>query len=993
MPSIQQIARLQIESQGFEKARRDVEGLSRASTDLNTAVQAAGASIRTTERQVNSLERTIDASARASQDFSAKSALLNRALNDGTITAERHGRLMGLLEQRYLMAQRAVGQNAQAVATHSNVVSMNRGQLQQLSFQLNDVATMALSGASAFQILATQGGQIFQIFQQGQGGVGGSIKALGNSLMGLATPARLAGGLIAGVAVAGVAAWSAWDDKIRALQISMNGLGRASGETLSGLTRIAERAAATGPLSLSQSMSGAATFAGAGIDGQMIAQLLSVTRRFSGAFGMSVGDGQGELAKAFANPVQGLDDLAKRFGPFGYEVEQTVKRLAAMGRIEESRQALFKAFEDRLRTTTDATGVFAKAMEGVKNVVDRLWGALGRVGAERTTEEKIQDLRAQASRRGAFFAPNRQARISQQIDDLQEKQALEQRAAWVAQRQVENDRLSKEAAQIREIKSLSEVAAASIMARTAAEKLAVEQERIRREALFDTTKAVTEAADKERARTIAIAEANKALDDFARKAKDEMSLSGASSPAERVRKQIEIEMRDLYERSNVLPADGRWRSQVKLGDESRAGNLFQPSPISPFNTGPFGFLPLTEFTPNLTRRQMMGLGEDPRRILDIAGPRPSGLPPRGLPPDIEKIGKELEQSRLKDLWNPAFEDLAREIKANDRMLRANAEAFGKSTYEATRLTEAARLENMIKKQGLDVTEEMAEAIKKLSHEQAQYAVAAEQQARTQRQVIESMDFARSSLSDAFASPLKAMARGESPAKALQQSSMRMFDRMIDMSANSLISGILGPMGKAGGGLFGDLLGGLLGKGLQTAAVMNVNAGMVNLGGAGVLSGGSGGGIFDVVKSFFGGGGNVGPGTGTFWANGGAFSGGSVIPFANGAVIGGPTTFPMRNGSVGLMGEAGPEAIMPLRRGPDGRLGVSAGSAGAGNGKVNVQVVNNGGTQLGATAEETRGQDGSRNIRITLDQMLTDSLMRGAGRSVLEKHYGARRLGR
>jgi Phage-related minor tail protein len=59
------------------------------------------------------------------------------------------------------------------------------------------------------------------------------------------------------------------------------------------------------------------------------------------------------------------------------------------------------------------------------------------------------------------------------------------------------------------------------------------------------------------------------------------------------------------------------------------------------------------------------------------------------------------------------------------------------------------------------------------------------------------------------------------------------------------------------------------------------------------------------------------------ANGNAFSGGSVIPFATGGVVGGPTVFPMSGGRVGLMGEAGPEAIMPLKRGSNGKLGVVA----------------------------------------------------------------------
>lgn len=59
-----------------------------------------------------------------------------------------------------------------------------------------------------------------------------------------------------------------------------------------------------------------------------------------------------------------------------------------------------------------------------------------------------------------------------------------------------------------------------------------------------------------------------------------------------------------------------------------------------------------------------------------------------------------------------------------------------------------------------------------------------------------------------------------------------------------------------------------------------------------------------------------------FAAGGAFSQGQVIPFAKGGVVSAPTTFGLR-GATGLMGEAGPEAIMPLQRGPDGRLGVAA----------------------------------------------------------------------
>ncbi|MCA3555308.1 phage tail tape measure protein [Aestuariivirga sp.] len=66
------------------------------------------------------------------------------------------------------------------------------------------------------------------------------------------------------------------------------------------------------------------------------------------------------------------------------------------------------------------------------------------------------------------------------------------------------------------------------------------------------------------------------------------------------------------------------------------------------------------------------------------------------------------------------------------------------------------------------------------------------------------------------------------------------------------------------------------------------------------------------------------------AAGNAFSGGQVIPFAEGGIVNSPTLFAMR-GATGLMGEAGPEAIMPLARGSDGKLGVRGG------GGVNVTV--------------------------------------------------------
>jgi phage-related minor tail protein len=73
-----------------------------------------------------------------------------------------------------------------------------------------------------------------------------------------------------------------------------------------------------------------------------------------------------------------------------------------------------------------------------------------------------------------------------------------------------------------------------------------------------------------------------------------------------------------------------------------------------------------------------------------------------------------------------------------------------------------------------------------------------------------------------------------------------------------------------------------------------------------------------------------------FANGAPFSQGKVMPFAQGGIVSSATAFGMRGG-MGVMGEAGPEAIMPLARGPDGKLGVKGGGGGGTTVVMNIST--------------------------------------------------------
>ncbi|WP_414897706.1 phage tail tape measure protein [Rhodovulum sp. YEN HP10] len=116
-----------------------------------------------------------------------------------------------------------------------------------------------------------------------------------------------------------------------------------------------------------------------------------------------------------------------------------------------------------------------------------------------------------------------------------------------------------------------------------------------------------------------------------------------------------------------------------------------------------------------------------------------------------------------------------------------------------------------------------------------------------------------------------------------------------------------------------------------------------------------GSLFDgLFSGMFGGAGAGASGGTTKSALGNIFEGGRVRAFAAGGVVDRPTFFPMRGGSTGLMGEAGPEAILPLTRLGNGKLGVASvggGSVRMGDIHVSVQGSNASPEQIAAVVRQ------------------------------------------
>lgn len=163
---------------------------------------------------------------------------------------------------------------------------------------------------------------------------------------------------------------------------------------------------------------------------------------------------------------------------------------------------------------------------------------------------------------------------------------------------------------------------------------------------------------------------------------------------------------------------------------------------------------------------------------------------------------------------------------------------------------------------------------------------------------------------------------------------------------------------------------------------SIKAGMAGMGGGmGAAGGAAGGGMGGILSGILG---------SLFSADGNVVQGGHHLSaYAKGGVVNRPTVFPMANGA-GLMGEAGPEGILPLSRDASGVLGVNA--AGMGGAQVVVNVYNNG-EKTKVEVEEEKGDDGSTMINIMIETAMDKAIAKGRFDSTFQTAYGVTRRGR
>jgi hypothetical protein len=278
-------------------------------------------------------------------------------------------------------------------------VGLNAYAWQNLSFQVNDVVTSLASGISPFQTLAQQGGQIYQILQTSQGGVGGALKAIAERLAAINPLVGVFAVLAAGAALAAVAL-NNFAKAQRDVELALLGAGRGAGLSADQIQKIAEQASATSTITVSAARDIEKAFLESGkVYGEVFAQGITAADDFA----KKTGSKPVEAAKLLADALSdlgggGFDELAKRAGNFDAAFEKTVKDAINRGNDLEAQRLVVErfgqAFDKAGEKATGLQSVLQRVDQGVKNAAE----SFGKAVSQRINGPSLSDQLEEATR-------------------------------------------------------------------------------------------------------------------------------------------------------------------------------------------------------------------------------------------------------------------------------------------------------------------------------------------------------------------------------------------------------------------------------------------------------------------------------------------------------------------------------------------------------------------------------------------------------------------
>lgn len=330
----------------------------------------------------------------AEKNYLALQNEINTAAKVGAINEKEQALALAAAKNGYDKAVVAAKSYGDAAAQAGAKSKSFGGSLTNLSFQMNDVISGIMMGQSPFQILAQQGGQIFQVWQMNHS----VFKDMASLLKGLITPTRVLAGGVLGLGAAYAYLYSKQIEAEKAMRGSLAGTGRGSGLTVGGLSGIATNAAQSSGMTVGGARTAAMAFAHTGaLSGAQIGQLTSIVKDYAATTGQDATNATDQLKTAFSNLGTGIGTLSNQIGGIDYGTQLYIKSLIAAGDQEKAVNVAIAAMKPNLVDHRNQLTLIGRAWEDVKsgasNYISSLFGLQSDNDTLTQLRARLQEIR------------------------------------------------------------------------------------------------------------------------------------------------------------------------------------------------------------------------------------------------------------------------------------------------------------------------------------------------------------------------------------------------------------------------------------------------------------------------------------------------------------------------------------------------------------------------------------------------------------------------
>lgn len=814
--------------------------------------------------------------------------------------------------------------------------------LRGLPAQFTDIVVSLQGGQAPLTVLLQQGGQIKDMF----GGIVPALKATGGAILGLINPATILAGVFATLGIAAYSGSNELTDFNRAL-IQTRGL---SGVTANEFADFRTQLDATITTSTKAAAALTAIQAGGRVAGEAFVEVAEAAIKVEKATGESFTKVIEDFNALGKDPVDAAVRLDEKYRFLTASVLAQADALVKQGKEQEAVTLLQRELASAATETADKmieqAGYIERAWAGVKSIVSETWDALKDIGRDESAAQQIAKLQADQQRlvQNFYGGDEEKARESTRYQSNRDRIEL-------LQKQIETSKAAAETESAAERQRAAATAATSRVLRQyesgldSVKKAEIELANIRRD--NEKIRAAGNVSSDLAAKLTEVeAQAVKKLAEA--KEKSGKTRAGAldTTSVTEVRSNLSLinsEYDGYYKRvtalgeANIVSAEATYRSQVAILEaQKQAVSKSYDDQLAEINK-------LQENKKNSTA-QNISLANQETKAEDAKAKALQEIDAKLDVLQTREAGRVAERTRNIAAYKAALDSQLESLR--EQGARA-ADGVGRGDRNAALNQQIGQVDRTFTRQQRELANALADGLDPEEYS-AKLRDLTENHTKLKDQIIandreiqranydwtngfmsalenaedQALNFAdstKSALEGAFNASGQALATFVTTGKfGFKDFASSVIADMARIAAQQAASGILSSILRFGVTAASAYFGGGTGNGLEAGSAGYNSS---NLGAS-----------------------QAGYSSQYFQAQGGAWSGGTQY-FANGgtftnSVVSNRTPFGMANGSLGIMGEAGPEAIVPLARTRNGDLGIRAeGFGGGGGGNMTVVNVN------------------------------------------------------